>query len=224
MKAGTENRRKTIIAGAVGAVALVCAFRIYSVLFGGPDTPAPATSTPASVRTTAPASGAENSRAGNNAQPANTPGGAAPGVQAQALAKASSGLDPTLDEVAMIRTESLVYSGSGRNIFSAVYTPPPQQVKKFQAPPSPLPRQVETIPTGPPPPTPPPPINLKFFGTATRPNGARQAFLLSGDDVYLAAQGDIVARKYKIGNIGTNSVSVTDLTNSNTQTLPLQMN
>ena len=44
MKAGTENRRKTIIAGVVGAVALVCLFRIYSVVFGEPDTPPPAPS------------------------------------------------------------------------------------------------------------------------------------------------------------------------------------
>ena len=39
-----------------------------------------------------------------------------------------------------------------------------------------------------------PPINLKFFGTAVRANGQRQAFLLQGDDVFLASPGDIVAR------------------------------
>ena len=52
----------------------------------------------------------------------------------------------------------------------------------------------------------------------------RQAFLLSGEDVYLASQGDIVAHKYKIVSIAPNSVLVEDLTNSNTQTLPLQTN
>ena len=57
-----------------------------------------------------------------------------------------------------------------------------------------------------------------------RANGQRQAFLLSGEDVYLAAQGDIVARKYKIVSIGSNSIQVEDLVNRNTQTLPLQMN
>jgi hypothetical protein len=79
----------------------------------------------------------------------------------------------------------------------------------------------------PPPPTCPPscpPINLKFFGTAVRSNGVRQAFLLQGEDVYLASQGDIVARKYKIVSISMNSIQVEDLTNQNTQTLPLQMN
>ena len=71
-------------------------------------------------------------------------------------------------------------------------------------------------------PPPPPPINLKFFGTAKRGAGKMQAFLLQGEDVYLAAEGDIVARKYKIVSISNNSIRVTDLQNDNTQTLPLQ--
>ena len=98
----------------------------------------------------------------------------------------------------MLRTESLVYSGSGRNIFSATYTPAAVVLPK--TPPARPTAPVYTAPTVYEPP-PPPPINLKFFGTATRANGERQAFLLSGEDVYLAAQGDIVARKYKIVNI-----------------------
>ena len=51
-----------------------------------------------------------------------------------------------------------------------------------------------------------------------------QAFLLQGDDVFLASQGDIVARKYKIVSISGNSIQVEDLTNNNPQTLPLQSN
>lgn len=223
MKAGTENRKKTIAAGALVAGALVSLFVMFNTFFGESDTSPTTTATPTPVRANVPATSAAKSVAGSNGT-AGVPGGAAPGVQAQKLASASSGLDPTLDEVAMIRTESLVYSGTGRNIFSAVYTPSAPVAKKFTPPPTPPARPAYTPPPGPPLPPPPPPINLKFFGTATRSNGARQAFLLSGDDVYLAAQGDIVARKYKIGNIGTNSVSVTDLTSNNTQTLPLQAN
>jgi hypothetical protein len=52
----------------------------------------------------------------------------------------------------------------------------------------------------------------------------RQAFLLQGDDVFLASAGDIVARRYKIVSIAANSIQVEDLTNNNTQTLPLQSN
>ena len=80
---------------------------------------------------------------------------------------------------------------------------------------------VYTAPPGPPP---PPPIDLKFFGTATKADGSRQAFLLHGEDVFLAATGNIVQRRYKIGAISANSVEVEDMTNNNKQNLPLQKN
>jgi len=65
---------------------------------------------------------------------------------------------------------------------------------------------------------------LKFFGTATKVDGSREAFLLHGEDVFLAAPGSIVQRRYKIGSITANSVEVEDLTNNNKQNLPLQKN
>jgi hypothetical protein len=77
---------------------------------------------------------------------------------------------------------------------------------------------VYVAPTGPPP---PPPIDLKFFGTATSANGHRQAFLLHGDDVFIASDGDIVQRRYKIITVAANSIVVEDMTNNNKQTLPL---
>jgi hypothetical protein len=135
------------------------------------------------------------------------------------MASTSSSLDPTLDESAMLRTESLVYSGSGRNIFSAISAPAmviPSNVPKAR--PGVVLPVMPPMPVGPPP---PPPINLKYFGTAVRSNGRRQAFLLQGEDVYLAAEGDIVARKYRIVSIGATSIQVEDLVNNDTQTLPL---
>ncbi len=77
------------------------------------------------------------------------------------------------------------------------------------------------VPTGPPP---PPPIDLKFFGTATSKNGARQAFLLHGEDVFVASPGDVVQRRYRIVTVNANSIVVEDLTNNNRQTLPLLAN
>jgi hypothetical protein len=135
------------------------------------------------------------------------------------MASTSSSLDPTLDESAMLRTESLVYSGTGRNIFSATYTP--EAVVPIGVPP---PRPPITPPTPPAPTSPPPPpvIDLKFFGIALRNNGVKQAFLLNGEDVYLASVGDIVARKYKIVSIGTSNIQVEDLQYKDTQTLALQ--
>lgn len=217
MKPGAENRKKTIAAGALVTVALLCIIYAYNALFAGSSpapapTPAPANASPARTAASTPAPAPRST-------PAN-PNRAVPGVAAAKIATTSASLDPTLDESAMLRTESLVYAGSGRNIFSAVYTPPTPVIPKQIIPPRPTTPPLPQAPvyTGPPP---PPPINLKFFGTATRANGLRQAFLLQGEDVYLASQGDIVARKYKIGNITLNNVQVTDLQNNNTQTLPL---
>jgi hypothetical protein len=222
MKSGAENRKKTIMAGGFGAVALCCVIYMYNALYGGAPNPAAtqiAAATPAPVA----AKGATKS-----VQPAQggTGLGAAPGIAAKKMASTSSSLDPTLDESAMLRTESLVYSGTGRNIFSLVYVPPAPKMPTNV--PSARPNgPVGPLPPPPPPPTCPPscpPISLKFFGVETRSSGLRQAFLLQGSDVYLASQGDIVARKYRIVSITANSIQVEDLTNHNTQTLPLQLN
>jgi hypothetical protein len=119
----------------------------------------------------------------------------------------------------MLVTESLVYSGNGRNIFSA--SSAPVEIPKVIAPVRPKGPVGPVVPEGPPPPPPPPPIDLKFFGTATGANGARKAFLLHGDDVFLASDGDIVQRKYKVISISANSILVEDMANNNRQTLPL---
>jgi hypothetical protein len=217
MKGGAENRKKTLMAGGLGAVALCCILYAANALFGGSSAapvPVVPTTTVAPAKTTASSS--------SSASASNTGLGVAPGVAAKKMASTSSSLDPTLDESAMLRTESLVYSGTGRNIFSAIYVPPVEMPKNV--PPA---RPVDTapvVPPGPPPPPPPPPINLKFFGVETRANGKQQAFLLSGDDVYLASEGDIVERKYKIVSISANTVQVEDLSYKNTQTIPLQQN
>jgi len=235
VKPGSENRKKTIAAGALGAVALCCLVYGYNTLFGGSSTPTPppaiapvnsqANSPAATIAARSAAANSANTTTSSSGNKSSQPaGGNAPGVAAARLATTSSSLDPTLDETAMLRTESLVYSGTGRNIFSATYTAPvkipnPIASARIKTPPPPPP--VPCPPNCPPPP-PPPPINLKFFGTAKRPGGALQAFLLNGEDVYLANEGDIVARKYKIVSITANTIQVTDLQNNNTQSLPLQ--
>jgi hypothetical protein len=182
----------------IGAFVLIAAGILYYELWD--DGPAPVA--PATV--TAPV----------NAAPAAKTGGVA-----KNLGTTSAQLDPTLRMEAMLVTESLAYSGSGRNIFSASSVPvdipkpiAPVRPKGPVVPPPP------PVPVGPPP---PPPIDLKFFGTATGPDGKRQAFLLHGDDVFLASDGDIVQRKYKVISVSSGSILVEDLANNNRQTLPL---
>jgi len=198
MKLGSEDKKKLIAASAFGLIAV--ASLVYNFAgSGSSDTP----SAPPAVTQTAPA---------NAASPA-----------AHATAHIpSSKLDPTLHPEGMLLTESLVYTGKGRNIFAPSGTPSAET--KLASIPKPIasPRYVPQAPvnTGPPP---PPPINLRYFGNATRKDGVRQAFLLQGEDVFIAGKGDTVSRRYKIGEVGAHDVEVTDLTNNNTQRLPLIM-
>jgi hypothetical protein len=194
---------------AIGAFVLVAAGVLYYELHDDSPAPvAPPVVVTAPVRS-APAVGAVVA----------VPAGNIAGAAAKKLGTTSAQLDPTLRMDAMLVTESLVYSGSGRNIFSA--NSAPIDIPKPIVPV----RTVKAPPPGPPPPPPgpppPPPIDLKFFGTATAADGTRRAFLLHGEDVFLASNGDIVQRRYKVITISANSVQVEDMANSNTQTLPL---
>jgi hypothetical protein len=219
MRSGAENRKKTIAAGALGAVALVCLFIMYNSLFGGTSAAPPPTIVPINPPARATRAAAAPAQV-TTQTPANAVRTSMAGVDAVKLASTSASLDPTLDETAMHRTENLVYSGTGRNIFSLTYTPPPPPIPKNVPAPRPKTIQLPPAPVGPPP---PPPINLKFFGTAKRGNGPLQAFLLQGDNVYLASAGEIVAHKYKIVSINLNSIQVEDLQYNNTQMLQLQL-
>lgn len=212
MKLGAEDKKKLGLLAVVGTGALIAIYFLYGTLFGGPSTPAP-------VRTAQIAAvGPVPARVVSTATGTSTPG-------ASPLRVGSGGnaLDPTLHMEAMQRAESLVYTGSGRNIFAAPGSPEALAgqalVKaKFPARPKGPGGVAPAIYTGPPP---PPPIDLKFFGTVTSANGTLKAFLLNGDNVFLALPGDVVDRRYRVVSIGANSVAVKDLANDNQQTLPL---
>jgi len=138
-------------------------------------------------------------------------------------------LDPTLHMEAMLVTESLEYSGSGRNIFSASSAPVvtiPNPITAARPKPGLAPVVVPCPPNcpPPPPPPPPPPIDLKFFGVETTADGTRQAFLLHDDSVFLASAGDVVLRRYRVVSIEAKSIRVEDMQYKNTQTLPLLTN
>ena len=127
-------------------------------------------------------------------------------------------LDPTL-QLAMLRnSENEEYHGRGRDIFAP---PPPPGVE--------IPRPVKSpLLTGPapvayvPPVNPgPPPINLKFYGFASKAGQPKKIFLSAGDDIFIGAEGDIINRRYKILRIGATSVDVEDVLTNNKQSLPL---
>jgi hypothetical protein len=174
------------------------------------DTPAPP---PPPVITTAPS--VKTAPVAKSAVP---PGNVA-GKAAKNVGTTSAQLDPTLRMDAMLVTESVVYSGNGRNIFSANSVP--VEIPKPIAPVRPKVTGPPPPPPPPPGPPPPPPIELKFFGEAMGANGKRMAFLLHGDDVFVATDGEIVQRRYKVISVGANSVVIEDMGYNNRQTLTM---
>ena len=88
--------------------------------------------------------------------------------------------------------------------------------------PPPPPKPV--VPPPPPPAPPPPPITLKFYGYSTpRADGQKRAFFLDGDDIFVAAEGELIKKRYRVVQIGVNSVIMEDTEHKNNrQTLVLQ--
>jgi len=124
-------------------------------------------------------------------------------------------LDPTLQLDLLPQSEGTQYAGMGRNIFVNGSLPIEKPkangttdiVKQYVPPPIP----------------PPPPINLKFFGFASKPGEPKKVFLSKGEDIFIAGEGDIVDRRYRILRISPASVDVEDVLNNNRQTLPLTL-
>lgn len=137
-------------------------------------------------------------------------------AQRKAPPVADSTLDPRLRTDILAASQNKKYE-AGRNIFR-MQEP---KIEKTIA-------EVRTKgPMGPePPPTPtptppPPPINLKFYGFASKSNEPKKIFLADESEVFVAKQGDIVERKYRVAQINNTSVVIEDVLNNNRQTIPL---
>jgi hypothetical protein len=141
-----------------------------------------------------------------------------PVAASQGMAKVTQGgelLDPRLRLDLLANSETVQYEGKATNIFRAGAEPVDLPRVKV----SPLLRQQELARLNAPPP--PPPITLKFFGISSSKGEQTKAFLSQGDDVWIAHEGDVVNRHYKIVRISPNSVEVEDLLNNNRQSIQL---
>ncbi len=197
MQLGLESKKKTIWAAVLGGLAvLAVGYQLLPLVF----TPAP--SPDSSAQAAAPLAPRVS---------AATRGGKA------AKKQRTENLDPTLRLDLLAATEQTQYEGTGRNIF--VSQPDPVKIEKPVAPANTdNPVAVYT----PPPPPPPAPIPLKFFGFASKPGEPKKIFLSQGEDVWVAGEGEIVNRRYKVIHINSNSVEMQDVVNSGPpQSIPL---
>lgn len=197
MRLGTENKSQLyLVIGMFAFIFLYGGYQVYRMFGGGATNTAPP---PPVVQ--------------YKTQPGVTTDASSAGPDAQKLS--NTGLDPTLHLERLAQNESVEYSGTGRNIFSAESAP--VKIPEPEAPPRPL---VE-VAQGPPPPPAPPKIELKYFGYALANDKSIKAFLVRGDDIFMARPGEIVDHRYKVGNISPGSIQITDLAYNNTQTVPL---
>ena len=198
MKIGTENRTKLIVALALMALAVI----VFFLNYGGSS---PAASAPVSAIPTTGYQPSTPARPATRTKGRGKKGNTAP-----------RSLDPTLRFDWLKASEDTKYEGTGRNIFQA-QAEIPQPVAPVKT------DEQKAAESGPPPPPPPPPINLKFFGFASKPGESKKVFLSEGEDVFIAAEGEVVNRHYKVLRISPTSVEIEDVLNNNRQNIPLTL-
>lgn len=123
-------------------------------------------------------------------------------------------LDPRLRLDILAASQNRKYE-AGRNIFHMEEIKIPTVERSVRGP-----WTVEVPPT-PTPTPPPPPITLKFYGFASKPGEPKRIFLADENEVFVARQGDIVERKYKVIQINNTNVIIEDVLNNNRQPIPL---
>lgn len=196
MQLGFENKKQTMWAAVLGVGAVLAVTFEVIPMFTGSSV------TASSVPTPPPAAQHASARTG-------TKPGKKPRVE---------NLDPTLRLDLLAASEQTVYEGHGRNIFvsqAEVQIPIPgasgaTDVKKVEDP-----YHLPTPPQA-------PPIPLKFYGFASSPGEPKKIFLKMGEDVWVAGEGEIVDRRYKVIQITPTSVSIQDMVYSSPpQNIPL---
>ena len=119
-------------------------------------------------------------------------------------------LDPHLRLDLLAQSEGAKYEGSGRDIFTEHLDDTPKPA---------APALLAKPDWQPPVPPPPEKIDLKFWGWVNRPGESKAVFLAQGENGFVAHEGDIVARRYKLVKIGPSSIEVEDILGNNRQSI-----
>jgi len=202
VKLGIENRKQMIAAVALGVFLLLIVVYQFT----------PSSST---IASTVPAVTASPQNI-----PTKTPRAATRRGSTSASGKKerpSQRLDPTLNLAQLAWIEQIKYEGSGRNIFVSqadpvIPTPHGNGTTDNKTDPGWRPPSVSA----------PPAIPLKFFGFASKPGEPKKVFLIKGEDTFIAGEGEIVDRRYKVLRISPTSVEIQDMVGSGPpQSIPL---
>jgi hypothetical protein len=192
VKLGSENRKQIIALAVLGGILLLSVG--YELWPSSTGASAPVSGTPASGKPSKPL------------MRKNAAGKLIPVVEPR--------LDPTLDLTLLAQSEGIKYGGNGRNIFVPGSVPTIKASHNGTT-------DHDKGPYIPPQPPPPPPILLKFFGFANKPGEAKRVFLSQNEDVWIAGEGEIVNRRYRVIRIMPNAVEIEDVLNNNRQSIPL---
>jgi len=135
-------------------------------------------------------------------------------------------VDPTIRFDLLAKLRDVTLQGGDRNLFQfgAAPLPPRPEPKIAVKMPASQAQQVQAD-AGPPPPPPPPqapPVPFKFYGYSNALRGAKKAFFLQGEDIVVAAEGELIQKRYKVVRIGVNSCIVEDTQFKHQQTLQLE--
>lgn len=143
---------------------------------------------------------------------------AAGGGPVAATCTAAKGSDIPWINLDRLKAENPAVSLGTRNIFSygAEAPPPTMPADPTEAPDA----AVMSTPSGPPPTAPPPPIALKFMGVVKAENGPRIAVLMTEQkEILHGREGDVLAGRYKVVQIGLESVKVQEVVSGHEQTI-----
>ena len=232
MKVGAEDKKK--LALAIG-LSLIAAGTVYVQFFSGEAAPTPPIPRPAPPAT-AQQPRAQAARQQQAPRPASRrPRTAVRGGEFEPVWRnfaEEEGFDP-IEADPTLRTDLLAavrnvdFNGVDRNIFEfgplRPATPPPSAEDAGRAQRLQQAFADANRPSAPPPPSKPamPRLDWKYFGYAAAPETSRRAFLLDGDDVLIAAEGDVLRNRYEVKRIGLTAIVIQDLEFDEEQSLPI---